>query len=233
MTKWMIAAAVAGVFAVVSASAETFIVNGNNLDNTSTTEGVKNSTSFTYYQGFSTGPTGDISQLTVDLSLCANSSGVNQVTSGSDTATFYLYSYSPGDLGSQIGGAIATVTAAEITSAGTLKTLVNVSGGYENIYQYNLISSLSTIDLTANTDYAIVMITSSGTTNIGWAESNTPATGDEGELDTVNDGASQSSGAYAQMELGINGTSVPDSSSTALLLGGVLSILCFARRRLV
>ena len=79
---------------------------------------------------------------------------MNTTVSDPDSATFYLYAYNPADpIGTQIGSAIGTVTVANIISAGTFEAYI--SG--EDIYQYNLISSLSSISLSANTDYAIVM----------------------------------------------------------------------------
>jgi hypothetical protein len=235
LKKSMITAALAGLFAVSNAkSADVYIVGQNNLANMPgiTTEGVKNGTSFSYYQGFATGPSGNITQLSVDLSLVANSAGQLTSPSNPDTAAFYLYSYSPGSLGTQIGGALATVTAGEISGVGTYEGTVDPSGGYENIYQYDLIAGPSSIILSPNTDYAIVMVTSSGSQEIGWAESNTKATGDEGEISVVNQGGSQQSGAYAQMELAIDPPNVPDYSSAALLLSASLSTLGLLKRKL-
>jgi hypothetical protein len=238
-TTTMMVAAVSGVLSLGSAArAGIFIVNNNNLDSpvanesttSSQTEGVKNgsgenngggttisssdSGADAYWQGFQTGPSGAISQLTVDLSVLASSAGVNQNVSGADTATFYLYSFPGANIsaGAQIGNAIATVTAAQIESG----TPVGYGSG-NDIYQYNLINSLSSYVLAANTAYAIVMMTSSGSQDVGWAESNTEATGDMGEFDHVNSGGNNG-GAYGQMELVV----VPEPTTWAPLAGAML-----------
>jgi hypothetical protein len=243
------AIAAASLIALAGAArAQTFIVNGNNLDTTVTnedtgssqTEGVKDgvgenngggttisasdSGADAYWQGFRTGPSGTITQLTLDLSIVATSPGVNASSSGADTATFYLYSYPDADItaGAQIGPAIATVTAAEIENGTPV--------GYNSknscdIYQYSLISSASSFDLAANTDYAIVMMTSSGSQVVGWAESNNEATGDMGEFDNINTGGNNG-GAFGQMELVI---STPEPASWML---GALALLLVAGARI-
>jgi hypothetical protein len=69
-----------------------------------------------YWQGFETGPSGNITQLSLDLAVLASSPGVSANVSGADTATFYLYSFPNANItaGMQIGPAIATATPAEI-----------------------------------------------------------------------------------------------------------------------
>lgn len=217
------AALVAGWMAAGEAKAQIVIVSNNNLDTpvlnesttSSQTEGVKDGAGENngggttigaadpgadgYWQGFQTGPSGNITQLTLDLSVLASSPGVNATVSNPDTATFYLYSFPGGDItaGAQIGSAIATVTAAQIESG----TPVGYSSNNtSNIFQVDLISSLSSYHLDANTAYAIVMMTSNGSQDVGWAESNTKATGDMGEFDHVNHGGNNG-GAYGQLEI--------------------------------
>ncbi len=232
MNKLLIAAAVASLFyGGTAARASLVIVNNNNLDTivtsestaSSQTEGVKNGANENngggttisttdpgtqgYWQGFQTGPSGSINQLTLDLAVLASSPGVNQNVTGADSATFYLYSY-PNALitsGHQIGPAIATVTASQIESGSLAGYSANNSS---DIYQYNLILSPSTYALAANTPYAIVMMTSSGSQDVGWAESNTEANGDMGEFENVNSGGNNG-GAFGQMEL----TVIPEPST--------------------
>ena len=249
MNKWMIAAAVAGVFwAGSSARASILIVNNNNLDasvanegtTSSQTEGVKNGVgenngggttigpsdpgAEAYWQGFQTGPSGNISLLSLDLAVLASSAGINENVSGADTATFYLYTFPGANItaGKQIGPAIATVTAAEIESGTPVGYVANNSS---DIYQYTLISSLSSYSLAANTAYAIVMMTSGGSQDVGWAESDTEATGDMGEFDKVNSGGNNG-GAYGQMDLAV--AAVPEAST---VLSGLscLGLLVFGQ----
>ena len=140
ITKWLITTVAVSVLALERARAYTLVVTSNNLDTavtnesttSSQTEGVKNAPGENngggttigpsdpgtegYWQGFQTGPSGNITLLSLDLAVLASSAGNNKNVSGADTATFYLYSY-PGakiTAGAQIGPAIATVTAAEI-----------------------------------------------------------------------------------------------------------------------
>jgi hypothetical protein len=244
-TNFMVLAALGGMLSAGSASAAILIVGGNNLDTTvanesttsSQTEGVKNGAgenngggttisssdagAQAYWQGFQTGPSGTINSLTLDLAVLASSPGANQNVSGADTATFYLYSYPGASIssGHQIGAAIATVTAAQIEGGTPVGYSANNSS---DIYQYTLINSLSSYTLAANTAYAIVMMTSGGSQDVGWAESNTEATGDMGEFDHINNGGNNG-GAYGQMEL----TVVPEPST---LMPGLsclgLSIFC-------
>jgi len=222
-----------------------YIVNSNNLDTavanegttSSQTEGVKNGVgenngggttigpsdpgAEAYWQGFKTGPSGYINMLSVDLSVLASSPGVNKNVSGADTETFYLYTYPDAMIvdGEQIGPAIATVTAAEIESGTPVGYSANNTS---DIYQYNLISSLSSYDLTSNTDYAIVMMTSSGSQDVGWAESDTEATGDMGEFDNVNAGGNNG-GAYGQMDITESElTVVPEPTAWTLITGAIL-----------
>ncbi len=169
-----------------------------------------------YWQGFDTGPSGNIDLLSLDLTVLASSPGVNENVSGADTATFYLYTFPNMDItqGEQVGPAIATVTAAEIKTGTQAGYTANNSS---DIYQYNLISSLSSYDLAAGTYYAIVMMTSNGSQDVGWAESNTKATGDMGEFDHVNSGGNNG-GAYGQMEIAV----VPEPSPLSLITGAIL-----------
>lgn len=236
----MIIATVASMLSVGSASATIFIVNNNNLDTvvanegttSSQTVGVKNGAGENngggttigpsdpgtegYWQGFQTGPSGNITLLSLDLTVLASSPGVNKNVSGADTATFYLYSFPGADItaGTQIGPAIATVTAAEIESGTPVGYSANNTS---DIYQYNLISSPSSYILSANTAYAIVMMTSSGSQDVGWAESNTKATGDMGEFDHINTGGNNG-GEYGQMELAV----VPEPTTWTLITGAML-----------
>ncbi len=178
---------------------QTFIVDNLNLDTvvandtfaSSQTEGVKNGPGENngsnqgtissgdpgtqgYWQGFQTGSSGNISQLTLDLAvLYSPTPGTDKNVSGADTATFYLYSYPDAMIidGGQIGPAIATLTAADVEGGTPVGYSSNNSS---DIYQYNFLSSLTlSYDLAANTAYAIVMMTSSGNQDVGWAESNT------------------------------------------------------------
>ena len=169
-----------------------------------------------YWQGFHTGPSGYIDLLSLDLTVLYSTPGVNTVVSGADTETFYLYTFPNMDItqGEQIGPAIATVTAAEIEGGTPVGYTANNTS---DIYQYNLISSLSSYDLAANTYYAIVMMTSSGSQDVGWAESDTEATGDMGEFDHVNTGGNNG-GAYGQMELAV----VPEPATWTLITGALL-----------
>ncbi len=179
-----------------------------------------------YWQGFQSGASGGaISQLAVDLSV------LSTLPTHPDVETFYLYSYTGADIskGQQIGPAIATVTAGQITASG--RSLQSVSSG--GVYQYTLISSLSSYVLDPNTTYAIVMMTSGASTTpgagtptdttagqaVGWAESDTEATGDMGEFDHINNGGNNG-GAYGQMEL----TVVPEPST---LIAGAMLLLPF------
>lgn len=225
MSKWMIAAAVASVAAAGSLSAGTVIVDGSNLDPTSTTTGVKNEGNTEYYQEFSTGPSGNISLLTLDLSL------VTGFTGTADTETFYLATYTGNPNSGTLGPLtqIGTVTAAEIATG----TPEGTSSG-SSIYQYTLINSLSALSLNASSTYAIVMETSStGGQDVGWGESPTAASGDLGEFGYIATPVnSNDAGKYGQMELEVGSDPVPDSSSTMLLLGGVMSSLAFVKRKL-
>lgn len=249
LIKMMSVVAAACLFSAGSAArAQILIVNNNNLDNTgvasegtpsSQTEGVKDGANENngggttigasdpgaqgYWQGFQTGPSGKINLLTLDLSVLASSAGVNTNVSSPDTATFYLYSFPGANItaGAQIGSAIATVTAAQIEGSTPVGYSSNNSS---DIYQYTLINSLSTYNLAASTPYAIVMMTSNASQDVGWAESNTKATGDMGEFDHVNTGGNNG-GAYGQMELAV----VPEPSSWAagLVCMGAFAFLRF------
>jgi hypothetical protein len=249
LIKIMSVVAAASLFSVGSvARAQIFVVNNNNLDSpvanesaaSSQTEGVKNGsganngggTTITndsgaegYWQGFQTGPSGNINLLSLDLAVLASSAGINKTVSNPDTATFYLYSFPGANIaaGEQIGPAIATVTAAEIESGAPVGYSSNNSS---DIYQYTLISSLSSYHLAVNTAYAIVMMTSSGSQDVGWAESNTEATGDMGELDHVNTGGNNG-GAYGQMEVAV----VPEPATWALMLDGLGLLFLLQRLR--
>lgn len=178
-----------------------------------------------YWQGFKTGPSGNINLLTLDLTVLYSTPGVNKIVSGADTATFYLYTFPNMDItqGEQIGPAIATVTAAEIESGTPVGYTANNGS---DIYQYTLINSLSSYDLAANTDYAIVMMTSSGSQDVGWAESDTEATGDMGEFDHLNHGGNNG-GEFGQMELGV----VPEPATAGCFLLGLGVMACFRRSR--
>ena len=90
---------------------------------------------------------------------------------------------------------------------------------------YTLINSLSSYSLAANTAYAIVMMTSGGSQDVGWAESDTEATGDMGEFDKVNSGGNNG-GAYGQMDLAV--AAVPEAST---VLSGLscLGLLVFGQ----
>jgi len=97
-----------------------------------------------------------------------------------------------------------------------------------DIYQYILISSLSSYHLASNTAYAIVMMTSTGAQDVGWAESNTEATGDMGEFDNVNTGGNNG-GAYGQMEIAV----VPEPATLGLVGLGAALLLLVRRRALL
>jgi hypothetical protein len=74
--------------------------------------------------------------------------------------------------------------------------------------------------LSANTPYAIVMMTSNGSQDVGWAASNTEALGDMGEFDHVNTGGNNG-GAYGQMEIAV----VPEPRSWILGAGAMLLLV--------
>ncbi len=133
--------------------------------------------------------------------MLASSAGVNANVSNPDTETFYLYTFPGGVItaGAQVGLPIATLTAAQIEAG----TPVGYSPtNTSDVYQLSLINSLSTYHLNANTTYAIVMMTSNASQDVGWAESKTAATGDMGDFDNLNHGGNNG-GSFGQMELAI------------------------------
>jgi hypothetical protein len=86
----------------------------------------------------------------------------------------------------------------------------------------------SSYSLTAGDDYAIEVSFSSGTQEIGWAESNTKDPNELGSVETDPYGIMEITTSSVQEHI----SAAPDASSTALLLGGVLSVLALMKRKL-
>ncbi|MGA3182966.1 MAG: hypothetical protein ABSF38_21810 [Verrucomicrobiota bacterium] len=191
-------------------------------------EGLKNGLGASYSQGFETGSSSvNLDTLTLDLGLLDNSG-----TYSTETMSVYLYNayQTGGDAGQETGAAIATL-ATGITDTkiyGSTYEGLSTGNNASYIYQYS-VSLASTPSLSSDTVYAIEVDFSSGNhQDIGWAETDTLASGEVGGVETD---------PYGMMEInGPNysggGTGVPDGVSTALLLGGVLTAIGLAKRKM-
>lgn len=204
-------------------------------------EGVKNAPDNSYSQGFAAGAGGYVDSITMDLGAVGTKTGGPTNPTGADTMSIYLYAANSSGVptgSSALATIVSNLTEGEIEGT-TSDSSVSVdslgwSTGNNSSFIYLDTISFSSYDLVSGDDYAIVVEISDGTgagqgdNAVGWGETSSAGTGQLGQTQNDPDGTDP----YATLELTTSLDPVPDSTSTVLLLGAVLTGIGLVRRKL-